>query len=437
MQEVGFGSNYVLSTSNILVPRIMSEVGFGSNYVLSTSNILVPRIMTEVGYTSNYVVSTSNILVSRIMTEAGKNITDYFALNNKPIILIPTTTNLQVVSGYDLLVPAKLGIGTSSTINNVLQVGSGGRLRIANATTDYSMIGSSDVDALTNTRIVIYGNTHTTSAGTIQYCAPTTSGSHIFYTSATQITRMTISSAGVNVNNNFGVGGNVGIATSPHLTYQLDIQGTQPRLRLIDPATNGNSVIMFRELNDLYGMDISYVGNTDKKMYITTFNNSSTPVVRVAIDRIGGNVGIGTTDTATYKLNVNGTTYSGSDITTGGSIYLNGWLSKLGSSAAAWQTQSNIGTYWFIDLTSPLLYGGGNATLNIHNLVVWVSSTGSTFFAVLGFSSSYPPEAFKLSQYARNKGIQIDVGFAYNGSGNPLLYITGSSSGNQMYYRLT
>jgi hypothetical protein len=57
-------------------------------------------------------------------------------------------------------------------------------------------------------------------------------------------------------------------------------------------------------------MDISYIGNTDKKMYITTFNNSSTPVVRLAIDRINGNVAIGSSDTATYKLLVNGSTYS-------------------------------------------------------------------------------------------------------------------------------
>jgi hypothetical protein len=179
--------------------------------------------------------------------------------------------------------------------------------------------------------------------------------------------------------------GNVGIGTSPNINYKLNVGGN-----------------------------------------INTTGNLTTT----------GNVGIGTTNPG-YKLDVNGNLYTGGDYTAGASIYLNGWLSKLGSSAAAWQNQSNIGTYWFIDLTSPLLYGGGNATLNIHNLVVWDSSTGSTFFAVLGFSSSYPPEAFKLSQYARNKGIQIDVGFAYNAYGNPLLYITGSSSNNQMYYRLT
>jgi hypothetical protein len=141
---------------------------------------------------------------------------------------------------------------------------------------------------------------------------------------------------------------------------------------------------------------------------------------------------------ATFGGDVNATSITSTgDITASGSIYLNGWLSKLGSSAAAWQYQGNIGTFWFIDLTSPLLYGGGNATLNIHNLVVWDSNTGSSFFSVWGFTGSYPQEAIKLSQAAKNKGIQIDVGFSYNGSGNPLLYITGSSSGNQMYYRLT
>ena len=59
--QAGYSSNYVLSTSNILVERITDEVDFTSNYVLSTSNILVKRIHD----TSNYVLSTSNILVQR------------------------------------------------------------------------------------------------------------------------------------------------------------------------------------------------------------------------------------------------------------------------------------------------------------------------------------------------------------------------------------
>jgi len=80
-------------------------------------------------------------------------------------------------------------------------VGAGGRLRIANATTDYTVIGTSDADAITNTRIVVFGNTHATAAGLIQYVAPTSTGAHIFYTTNTQNERVRIAN-----NGNVGIG---------------------------------------------------------------------------------------------------------------------------------------------------------------------------------------------------------------------------------------
>ena len=57
-------SNYVLSSSNLLVPRILREVGNGSNYVSRLNTAL----NTSVDNTSNYVLSTSNILDDRIIT---------------------------------------------------------------------------------------------------------------------------------------------------------------------------------------------------------------------------------------------------------------------------------------------------------------------------------------------------------------------------------
>ena len=453
-----------------------------------------------------------------------------------------------------------VGIGTNNPVN-ILQVGGGGRLRIANSTADYTIIGSSDVDAATNTKILIYGTTSSGASGFIQYFA-TSTGSHMFYTTDTQQERMRITSTG-----NVGIGtaspvyklhikcNYSDVAGSLHLDaddgsnnpnkYALTIYpyvigggeiGWRFRTQNLSGGTNtpltlnnygnvvvqnnltavsltasgtiqasgayyfpnnlwhktndgldrfhfsasattyirghGSTPIVFRNGGDTDIANISSAGElvvTGNKLAIkggyptihlrhasnrTAFIHNNGDTFHI----LSGNAGASDTQdnwnvTAngrwplTINLNNNNATFGGdvnaisltstNDITASGSIYLSGWLSKLGSSAAAWQYQGNIGTYWFIDLTSPLLYGGGNATLNIHNLVVWDSNTGSSFFAVLGFTGSYPQEALKLSQAAKNKGIQIDVGFSYNGSGNPLLYITGSSSGNQMYYRLT
>jgi hypothetical protein len=57
-------SNYILSSSNILVDRIRTEVDFGSNYIVSTSNILVNRIGTSSQWTTlnnNIYYNTSNV----------------------------------------------------------------------------------------------------------------------------------------------------------------------------------------------------------------------------------------------------------------------------------------------------------------------------------------------------------------------------------------
>ena len=69
LQDVS-SSNYVLSTSNILVNRILSNVGFTSNYVASTSNILIAKIDINDINSSNYVLSTSNILVNLIKSSS-------------------------------------------------------------------------------------------------------------------------------------------------------------------------------------------------------------------------------------------------------------------------------------------------------------------------------------------------------------------------------
>ena len=88
---------------------------------------------------------------------------------------------------------------------------------------------------------------------------------------------------------------------------------------------------------------MAYIGATDDRFYIRGYNNSSTPRVDLAIDRITSNVGIGMTNPM-YKLDVagtinasniliNGSLISASStqwITSGANIYANNLLGNVG-----------------------------------------------------------------------------------------------------------
>jgi hypothetical protein len=82
-------SNYVQSTSNILVARANLNNSNNSNYVQSTSNILVAKANLNDANTSNYVLATSNYLIN------------YNNLINKPDLTI-IATNDSNTSNYVL-----------------------------------------------------------------------------------------------------------------------------------------------------------------------------------------------------------------------------------------------------------------------------------------------------------------------------------------------
>lgn len=74
-----------------------------------------------------------------------------------------------------------VGIATTNPIN-ILQVGSGQRLRISNDSTDYTVIGTSDIGGVNNTNITISGYQRSAQAGNIEYEAV---NNHIFYSTNT------------------------------------------------------------------------------------------------------------------------------------------------------------------------------------------------------------------------------------------------------------
>ena len=90
-----------------------------------------------------------------------------------------------------------------------------------------------------------------------------------------------------------------------------------------------------------------------------------------------------------------------------------------------------------IDMTGPVAYNTGNAQLNIHNLVVWDSVSGSSWFGSIGITASYPQDVLLITSQTKNKGTALNYAFTYNGSGNSFIWFNGVPQTNQLYYRLT
>jgi hypothetical protein len=87
-----------------------------------------------------------------------------------------------------------VGIGTNNPAN-ILQVGGGGRLRISKSTTNYTLIGTDDVDGTTNTRIVMGSSANPDAPNSIYYIAAGT-GRHDWET-GNRVLRMCLTNNGV------------------------------------------------------------------------------------------------------------------------------------------------------------------------------------------------------------------------------------------------
>ena len=147
-----------------------------------------------------------------------------------------------------------VGIGVTNP-SNILQVGSGGRLRIANNTADQTVIGGDDVASAGASRIELKGSliggVGANNNGNIWYYAR---GFHIFYINNIEIVRMVNTGLYFSSVNNFfsnngrtQLMGRTGIGKTEDAIYILDVLGDA---RITgNPRINGNLGI---------GMDASY-----------------------------------------------------------------------------------------------------------------------------------------------------------------------------------
>jgi hypothetical protein len=296
-------SNYIVSTSNILVNRINSSafwtantgdatkiyynsgnVGIGTTNPRAKLDITTPvNTATETNLLNFSDINNFGISATSITISNRGNTLDFLARDYNSG---GTITTRNVLS---LRPEGNVGIGTTNP-SSILQVGEqGGRLRLSNGASDYTLIGTQDVNSATNTGILIYGNTYAAGyAGIIEYLA-TSTGYHRFFTNGYN-ERMRITSAG-----------NVGIATTNPLNI-LQVGGSG-RLRIannntdftmigsadVDGSTNTTIVLSGTDRTS-YNGQIDYVArSTGSHIFYTTA--SATERMRITST---GNVGIGT-----------------------------------------------------------------------------------------------------------------------------------------------
>jgi len=266
-------NNYLYSQniSNLGVIVQKGKVRIGSGVTESSGDLDAFNV-----YINSSVGIDGNLTIKSSMTHSGGDLT----LNSTRI-----TANSPTTITSNLAILSKVGIGTTNPIN-VLQIGNeGGKLRISNDLSDYTVIGTNDtINSSTNTRILIKGSSYGTGndQGNIEFYG-TTSGKFIFYSGGSSTNEiMRISS-----------NGNVGIGTTNDGTYKLDVNGTA--------IIRGN----FVSTGDIKESNLSL-----KDIYIKQTNLSNLSVGNFNLKKkFGYNSTIGTTsflfnNTSYYKYDI-------------------------------------------------------------------------------------------------------------------------------------
>ena len=426
-----------------------------SNYVLSTSNIILNYLGNYLPYT--WIINRETLDLNYTLGNVGIGTNDalkklHVVHANGELIRIETNTNnTNQVSGIEFGIPAfnsatrskitsktyqgdasDLQFSTASTTNNssikmvisqignvgigninpnnILQIGNAGRLRIANDISDYTIIGTADVDNATNTKIELSGNTRNgdSQGGNISYVATNTNGYHKFITNSTN-ERLRITSTG-----------KVGIGTTDP-EQLLTLYGNNSKLKIknsLDNLVSNRSV----SINLENGVGSEWIINNSNNNLIFDFNNNLETSNRLIIDGPSGNIGIGISpykytegDIRDYKLNIGGNIkVSGDIIPSSSNIY------NLGSTSNKWKSlylSGNNGIY----LDDLIISRDSNVNLNIKDL--------------LGNYRNINLSNIQLNNSSNSLSIGIDINgnIVFNTSNKTYYPVTTTNINNNLY----
>jgi len=384
-------SNYVLATSNIIVNRlgdylpytwIIDSQTFNLNYTLGNVGIgtILPKKKLHIMHPSGELirietnaeganqVSGIEFGIPSYNTETRSKITSktYSAdATSASDLQFSTVSGVNNSSLKLIITPiGNIGIGTPNPLN-ILQIGNAGRLRIANSISDYTIIGTADVDDTTNTKIELSGNTRGDSqSGNISYVATNTHGSHRFITNSTT-ERVRITGAG-----NVGIG-----TTDPEQLLTLYGNNTKLKIKNSGGISDINKSVAINLENGNEGEWI--ICNSNSSL---TFDYNSSPSSsgtssslstsnRLIIDGVSGNIGIGTRphiylpiEASNYKLNIIGDIKVAGDIIPSSSNTYN-----LGSYTNKWKDLYLSGNSIYLD--DLVISRDSNINLNIKDLL--------------------------------------------------------------------
>jgi len=269
---VGFsaGSGISSGTGNVYVGAAAAASSGGANneIVIGAGAVGIGNNSVVLG--NDNVVTTSlngNVGIKTKLPAAVLDVNGAVKFRGALDLSTQNITNANQISATTISTSGNVGIGTS-TPSQILQVGDGGRMRISNGITDYTLIGTKETDDANNTRIVMNGFQRTGNTGEINYVT-TNNGAHTFITSGIS-ERMRITSTG-----------RVGIGTT-NPAYTLDVSGTinSTNISRIIASGSGTSAANF----EITGLDFS---NFMMNEIIISWATSTDATVRMEISYDG------------------------------------------------------------------------------------------------------------------------------------------------------